>query len=247
MKNIVFYSVGNSPALNAAHTYLAASGYTVSDSPNETITHLLLPVPSFEPDGQLKGSGSLESVLKQLPKDITVFGGNLNTPLLTDYETADFLKDEYYLSANAAITADCAIRIMRNNMHRTVNGTTALVIGWGRIGKHLARTLRDLGANVTVAARKAADRGMLESLGFHTEIPEQLNRKLAGYHVIFNTVPELIITESPSCLKIDLASVKGIAGDDVIWARGLPGKDAPESSGELIAETAIRLVNHKEG
>jgi hypothetical protein len=44
------------------------------------------------------------------------------------------------------------------------------------------------------------------------------------------------------CLKIDLASHRGIEGEDVIWARGLPGKDAPESSGKLIVKTAIRLI-----
>ena len=45
-----------------------------------------------------------------------------------------------------------------------------------------------------------------------------------------------------NALKIDLASKPGIGGSDVIWARGLPGKDAPESSGELIAKTIIRLM-----
>ena len=43
-------------------------------------------------------------------------------------------------------------------------------------------------------------------------------------------------------MKIDLASVKGMEGGDVIWARGLPGKDAPESSGVLIGKTVLRLA-----
>ena len=38
-----------------------------------------------------------------------------------------------------------------------------------------------------------------------------------------------------SCIKIDLASVPGIEGADVIHAGGLPNLDAPESSGKLIA------------
>ena len=69
---------------------------------------------------------------------------------------------------------------------------------------------------------------------------------LQGYGVIFNTVPELTLTAAdlrfcPGCIKIDLASVPGIEGDDVIHARGLPGKYAPLSSGKLIADTYIRL------
>ena len=45
---------------------------------------------------------------------------------------------------------------------------------------------------------------------------------------------------------IDLASKLGIEAEDVIWARGLPGKDAPETSGDLIARTVIRLTAKKE-
>ena len=45
---------------------------------------------------------------------------------------------------------------------------------------------------------------------------------------------------------MDLASVRGISGDRVIWARGLPNQDAPEESGMLIAKTALRFALGKE-
>ena len=49
----------------------------------------------------------------------------------------------------------------------------------------------------------------------------------------------------PDCrgnaLKIDLASCPGMLGDDVIIARGLPGKYVPESSGRLIARRLLAL------
>ena len=44
------------------------------------------------------------------------------------------------------------------------------------------------------------------------------------------------------CLKIDLASCPGILARDTIYARGLPGIHAPESSGQLIADTVFRLL-----
>ena len=50
----------------------------------------------------------------------------------------------------------------------------------------------------------------------------------------------------PECLKIELASVSGMEGDDVIIARGLPGIWAPETSGRLIARTVLRLCTKKE-
>ena len=50
------------------------------------------------------------------------------------------------------------------------------------------------------------------------------------------------------CFEVlmDLASSPGIDGENVLWARGLPGKIAPESSGELIAKTVMRLWEENE-
>ena len=45
----------------------------------------------------------------------------------------------------------------------------------------------------------------------------------------------------PGCVKLELASSPGMEGSDIIQARGLPGKMAPESSGKLIARTVLRL------
>ena len=93
---------------------------------------------------------------------------------------------------------------------------------------------------------------MSQALGYGAKSPDQLSHCLMCYRIIFNTVPAPILSEEQiancqdSCIKIDLASVLGIAGTDVIWARGLPGKDAPESSGVLIAKTILRLIAGKE-
>ena len=93
---------------------------------------------------------------------------------------------------------------------------------------------------------------MAHALGYHAEAPENLGRELNRFQLIYNTAPATVLTEEQmgncreSCLKIDLASVKGIQDTHVIWARGLPGKDTPGSSGKLIAKTIIRLLGRKE-
>ena len=101
--------------------------------------------------------------------------------------------------------------------------------------------LAALGAEVTVAVRKEKDRAMAQALGYGVT---DLNGGLSRYRIIFNTAPAPVFTEAqlPNCIKIDRASKKGLAGDDVIWARGLPGKMLPESSGRLIAKTILRLT-----
>lgn len=245
MQNTVFYLAGDSAALRYAGEYLEDMGVTVAQRPDNRVTHLLLPVPSFE-NGRVKGGWRLESILASLPGDITVVGGNLNHPVLARYPQIDLLKDVFYVAENADITAHCAVKLALSKLPVTLKCQPVLVIGWGRIGKSLARLLRSMGAEVAVFARKETDQATLAALGY---FPMQA---LDGYRVIFNTAPASVISEEEAalcrndCLKIDLASEPGIAGDDVLWARGLPGKDAPESSGNLIAQTLLRLCGGKE-
>ena len=120
-----------------------------------------------------------------------------------------------------------------------------LIIGWGRIGKCLAQNLHALGCAVTVSARSEADIRHLTHLGYPVIPTAQVHQYAKKFSVIINTVPAPVLsaidTDESNCIKIDLASVKGIEGEDVVWARGLPGKYAPERSGRLIADTFLRL------
>ena len=247
MNGHIIYSAGHTDALKYTQERMQQHGYGFVSRPDPSVTHLLLDVPSFAPDGTLRSGGVLEDILNILNKEITVIGGNLSHPALCKYKTVDLLQDPVYLAANADITAHCAIKLATNNLPITLNGCPVLILGWGRIGKCLARLLRNLGAKVTVAARKETDRAILLALGYDTAAPAALDRELSKYRIIFNTAPTMLLPKeavsycNANCLKIDLASTRGIAGDDVLWARGLPGKDAPESSGALIAQTILRL------
>ncbi len=246
MRDQIFLPAGNTEALRHAANYLCRQGWDLATQPVDAVTHLLLPVPSFEPDGSLKGGGDLKAILSRLSSDVMIFGGFLNHPLLEGYQTVDFLQDDLYLAENANITAHCALELAMAELPVTLQDLPVLVIGWGRIGKCLAALLKALGAKVSVAARKEADRAMLAALGYTALSTDILDP--TAYRVIFNTVPVLLLPGCPGdALKIDLASKPGITGPQVIWARGLPNKDAPESSGQLIGRTAVRFAAEKEG
>lgn len=247
MNGTIIYPCGDSPALTYATKELLARGICVTNDPSQTVTHVLLSVPSF-----VKGSVDPVHILSGLPKDVTVIGGNLSHPTLQNYRQIDLLQDAQYLAQNAAITADCALRIAGNQLPVVFENCPILIIGWGRIGKCLAKKLKALGADICVAARKETDRATLCALGYRTEDPSALQHCLMRYRVIFNTAPDAVLTKSqtlycrPDCVKIDLASIQGIYGSDVIHARGLPGKQTPESSGILIANTIIRLLRKED-
>lgn len=241
MKRICFYPAGHTAALGSAVAVLKEAGFRFSDNAADA-THLLLPVPSLDADGCIIGGGPLEEVLKTLPKDITVIGGNLNLP---GYRVWDLLKDPDYLAYNAQITACCALQIALNQLPVILPEADTLVIGWGRIGKCLADLLRKNGARVTVAARKEQDRAMLRALGYQTA--DTVGLDTTPYRLIFNTAPVMLLPQCPGDgLKIDLASKLGLGGLDVVWARQLPGRYAPESSGKLISETVLKFVSKED-
>ena len=243
----IFYTAGRTDALLRAEGILRKQGCQFASAPDLSVTHLLLDVPAFCADGSLRCGGNLSDILPLLSPQVTICGGNLREHIPCHYKTTDLLADPFYTAENARITAYCAVKLALDRLPCILYHCPVLIIGWGRIGKCLGALLKNMGSRVTVAARKASDRAMLEALGYDTLDTEGIGYSLTRFRVIFNTAPDLILPANilsyaaDDCLKIDLASKQGMDGPDVIWARGLPGKDAPESSAALIAQTLLRL------
>lgn len=240
------FCTGKTKAARYAAQNLKSLGLPIVDTPADSVGHLLLDVPSLEASGSLRLGGPVEKLLELFPSDVVIYGGNLSHPAFADFQTVDFLQDEGYQCENAYITAECALDVALPYLKITLRRCPVLVIGWGRIGKCLGRLLQAMGADVTIAARKAADRSMIHALGFHAEDTASLADSLGHYRLIFNTVPATVLSREqmaacrPDCVKIELASRNGMDDEDVILARGLPGLHLPESSGNLIAETFLR-------
>lgn len=244
---MLIYPIGTTDACRQACSLLHKQGFRFTDHPCPEITHLLLDIPSFQENGDLRGGGTLAPILSMVPQQVHIIGGNLELPLLQDHSKTDLLQDPFYLAQNARITADCALRLAASGLNRTFADTPALVIGWGRIGKCLCQMLKAIGCPVTVAARKETDRAMIGALGYDSISMEDLLPKAGNFPLIFNTVPtvlpDLILAED--ALVYELASVPGLPAEQAISAKGLPGKLAPFSSGLLIAETIRRLCKEE--
>ena len=244
MNDLRFYCVGSSKALIYAAAFLAEEGAVFLPCPDHTVTHLLLPIPSFEKDGSIRGGGDITKILSRLSRTVTIIGGNLRRPELAEYEVLDLLEDPWYLARNACITAHCALELALTELPVTLEKCPVLIIGWGRIGKCLAKLMRALGACVTVAARKESHRVMGEALGYQSCPIDSIRAE--KYRLIVNTVPAMVLPNAAgTAVKIDLASTPGIGGKDVLQAKGLPGLLAPESSGALIAQTITQWIKEK--
>ena len=221
-------------------------GQNVIDTPTQNATHLVLGVPCKQPESEIA------DLLSQFPANITIFGGNLNQPVFSAYRCVDLLQDEAYLWKNAAITAQIAVTLAARQLTVTWEDTNVLILGWGRISQCLAKYLTALGAKVSVAARKEVHRAQIAALGYTALNIHDLSYQLSRFRVIYNTVPAPILTAAQmrlcrkDCVKLELASVDGMDGQDVLIARALPGTFAPETSGKLIAATVLRLCAREE-
>lgn len=229
MNKITFYNAGTSQANDFAVAELKRLGYTfcTADHINEA-THILMDTPS----AQELPSGTNRSAV--------VIGGNISFN-----GCLDLLQDPEYIAQNAMLTAHCAVKIAIRENNRILAEQKFLIIGWGRIGKCLAQLLKSMGCPVTVAVRKESDHALLGALGYECCMITEIDA--SRYDIIFNTAPALIIDNyNAAAIVYDLASTPGIVGNNVIGARGLPKKEAPASSGKLIAKTIHRLLNVKE-
>lgn len=158
--------------------------------------------------------------------------------------------DEPMMLRNADVTAEAALLLAGQTMGGCLNGSRAVVVGYGRIGKRLAAKARALGCSVTVAARKERDHALIRMCGHDAIGFSALPDALAHADFVCNTVPAEVFCESmlerlpPHIPLIDLAD--SIPSPRAMRASGLPGKYAPETAGVILADSVRRILK-KEG
>lgn len=172
----------------------------------------------------------------------------------------DIMRRPDFVVGNAAITAEGAIELLLADSERALWGSRTLVTGFGRIGRILAPRLAALGAEVTIAARKSADRAMVRAQGLKALDYPQLEAEISEFDFIVNTVPERVISEvmlccaAPDVLLLELASPPGgfdrnlaeNIGLRTIAAPGLPGKCAPYTAARLMLEAVYDIIKEQE-
>ncbi|MDS1029062.1 dipicolinate synthase subunit DpsA [Bacillota bacterium LX-D] len=228
---------------------------------------VILPMPGTDAKGIVRAVYSqeqlilTEELLSKLPEGTPIFVG-VAKPILKEMvsklklclvEVAEL--DEIAI-LNSIPTAEGAIQIAMEELPITIHGSTALVLGFGRCGTTLARTLKSLGAKTLVAARKPMDLARCYESGYQPVKYSELPVYLSEAQIIFNTVPYLILNSSmiaklnKDCLIIDIAAAPGgtdfsaaeKAGIKAILAPGLPGKVAPKTAGKILADVYPELI-----
>lgn len=160
---------------------------------------------------------------------------------------------EDFAAANAVPTAEGAIEIAMKNSAITINGSSCLVIGYGKIGRVLSGFLKGLGADVSASARQNKDIELIRAAGMKAL---KTNRLSGKFDFIFNTVPAPVLDRktlaacAAGSVIIDLASAPGgvdkeaaaIMSIPVFHALSLPGKVAPKKAGVIIKNAVYNMI-----
>lgn len=256
---------------HTVHTYALERGVEpalVSDSLEgiERASCVILPLPALEGEGINAPLSAHpprpEQILDAMRPGQLLCAGKISPELKTAAEArkshlVDYFAREELAIANAVPTSEGAIQIAMEELPVTLHGSKALVVGYGRLGKVLARQLRGLGATVSVAARSCADLTWAQVWSYGIERSDQLSGWLCAYDLVVNTVPAPVLGREelgdlkPGCLVIDLASKPGGVdfaaaaelGVKVVWALSLPGKTAPVTAGLAIKNTIYNILS----
>lgn len=202
-----------------------------------------------------------EEVLERIPEGAPLFVG-VARPRLKEFAAKHGVRlievtevDEVAI-LNSIPTAEGAIQIAMEELPITIHGSNAVVVGFGRCGVTLGRSLIALGAKTTVCARNPAQLARAEEMGAVPMHLEHLGEALSQADVVFNTVPAILITENilarmrPGTLIVDIASGPGGTdfeaakryGIKAILAPGLPGKVAPRTAGQILVRTVPQMI-----
>ena len=256
-----FVIIGGDARQAAAGRALARAGFAVS-GPEQTALadYILLPLPLDETRTPLAellwaakpGALALGGKLSEQAKQIAAEAG---------VELIDYFAREELTIRNAVPTAEGCIGILLRERTRTLWESAVLLTGFGPVGQALGVRLAALGAHVTVAVRRPAQRALAESLGLQSAELSRLEQLAPAFDTVVNTVPAPVLTEPvlkalrPGSLIVDLASKPGGTdfaaaqrlGHRAIHALSLPAVCAPETAGEAVARTVCEILAQREG
>ena len=114
----------------------------------------------------------------------------------------DIMEDEAYAIKNAIATAEGAIKKVIDSTPFTINKSNVLILGYGRIGKILARFLSSFGARIYVEARSKKDIALIKSMGYNEVELERLEDYLPIANIAINTYNEVELERLEDYLPI---------------------------------------------
>lgn len=192
-----------------------------------------------------------QSEFRHLPEGSTLIIGTSTDEIDQIAEEEGFTVVEYgdddeLMLLRAPTIVEGALEIAIRETDVSIHDTPTAVLGFGRMGFSVTRTVVQLGAETSVVARDRSQLARAREIGATPVHLDDLEETLADKRIVFNTIPVEILSRDvlegmrEDCVIVDLASVPGGTdfdaaeelGINATLARGLGGR-APETAGRL--------------
>mgnify|MGYP005804362385 CR=1 FL=1 len=197
-----------------------------------------------------------------LMKDKTLIAGTISNNIYEKYkdvEIIDIMKNEKLAILNTIATAEGAIKEIIENTQVNVHGSKIMILGFGRVGKTLAKKLDGLSAKITVVSKEEEELAWAEVYGYTNVQLNKIEDVIKDYDVIVNTIPHIILQGdilqkiNKDTLLLDLASGEGGINKEeaqenkinLIKALGIPGKISPITTAKILKETIYEILEEK--
>jgi dipicolinate synthase subunit A len=253
------------------HNFSGAKKVNIDEIPLADLDAIVLPVSGSSSTGEIETIFSnkkihlTEDILAKTNQHCTVYSGITNDYLTkcttnTNRKHVKLFERDDVAIYNSIPTVEGTIMMVIQHTDSTIHQSNVMVLGLGRVGMSVARTFANLGANVSVGARRSEHLARITEMGLRPFHLKDLENEIDHVDVCINTVPAQIVTaeviaKMPShTLIIDLASKPGGTdfrfaekrGIKALLAPGLPGIVAPKTAGKIIANVLTQLLieNH---
>ena len=242
-----FCVVGHDARQQAAAHVLRRAGYGVTAADNAAAAdYILLPM------SQGRVSDEVARALQGAGQGTWIFAGRPGMPVRTAVRQANLPLVDYFLrpeleSLNAVPTAEGCLELLLRLRQRTIWESDFLVLGYGRVGRAVARRLGLLGGRVTVAARSAEQRANARCAGCRAAPLTALPGLLPEFDAVINTIPAPVLPRAllqklPGGTDFAAAEELGLHAEHAL---ALPGRCAPQTAGALIAQTVLTILEER--
>jgi dipicolinate synthase subunit A len=230
----------------------------------------LFPVPGMGEDGSLFAPAApvpivpAKDLLSLLRPGALVVLGRANEQLRAAANAVGVALSEYeddpeLMLLRAPAVVEGVVSLAISNSDVTLHANAAGVVGFGKVGGALARTLVSLGSSVHVFARDPVQRAAAYAACCRAHPLEQLASVAPELSFLFSTVPAKVVGEAAlerlprGSLVVDLAAPPGGVdlpaaehlGLRAVWARGM-GASAPVTVGRSQWTGVLaRVVGHR--
>jgi len=201
----------------------------------------------------------MEKLIAELADDCTIFTPIMRAFLKGIPQRIEVIMDQDEIAIyNSIPTAEGVIYYLIKNTTHTIHNANIHVIGAGRCGETLAKSLLALGGLVSISSRNPKLVARLFESGVRVAATDA--DTLGEADVVVNTIPALVLDkEALSQMKsdvyvVDIASAPGGVDFQVAKELGikaellpaLPSIVAPKTAASYLSEFIVKVVKEKE-